>query len=103
MVILLKIAKVMNLHGVSLFLLSAIANLTKAERRGEMLPISQRVQRSLKKKLQQWPESISYPLVKGQNQPAVVHPATLSKLTLKPPFVSFVFRSLMLREAVTFN
>lgn len=23
--------------------------------------------------------------------------------TLKPPFVSFVFRSLMLREAVTFN
>lgn len=56
--------------------------------------------------IQQWPESISYhciSVMKGQNQPAVFHPATLSKLTLKPPFVSFVFRSLMLREAVTFN
>lgn len=42
-------------------------------------------------------------VMKGQNQPAVFYPATLSELTLKPPFVSFVFRSLMLREAVTFN
>lgn len=106
---------------------SATAKLTGPERSGEILPITVWLTESLQQPIvgrkkrkkekknrsalrstwsgannDQNPSAMYCILVmKGQNQPAVLCP--LSELTLKPPFVSSVFRSLMLREAVTFN
>ena len=102
---------------------SATAKLTGPERSGDILPIIVGLNGSLlqpiveKKKgrnflCSTWsganndqnPSAMYRVLImKGQNQPAVACPASLSELTLKPSFVSSVFRSLMFREAVTFN
>lgn len=105
---------------------SATAKLTGPERSGEILPITVWLTESLQQPIvkknpktnivmlcartrseannDQSPSAMYCILViKGQNQPAVLCPASLSELTLKLPFVSSVFRSLMLREAVTFN
>lgn len=103
---------------------SATAKLTGPERSGEILPIIVWLTESFQQPIvggkkitcnavrSTWSEvnndqnpsaMCCISVMKGQNQPTVLCPESLLELTLKPPFVSSVFRSLMLREAVTFN